>query len=403
MALFLLKYLWVFILLPKSLQLVAYGAAFVVLLWKRNGQIHLSNSHKCFLMYGLVHILSIIYNCGIRSCEPDRIFAAVNTAMIWILAVLIAAMVSKEKIDVLKAGKYCLYNMLILIVMYFVPNIFKINEVNYILDTREIVSLDWINGSLTYRFSGLMEYSVLVALFGLLMIPLSTTYLTSTRKSFIIPFFLLSYFVIVKSNSRMGILLITMEVMLSLIYIMQRMRSLSTKAKRAIYVTVFLCGIVGILMLYPVVVQLIEKLFFMREGSNSQRFYIYSESIKATLKNSVILGCGVKDMIGAYPLGSHCSYIGFFYKTGILGSLFVLCGFWFLNAEYLKRFRSTKDFKILYFYFCQLILMLFFVTEDLDGANWLAASFFIIESVYVNYGNNISKNNSLRSIANDIS
>lgn len=382
MALFLLKYLWIFILIPKSLQLVAYGAAFGVLLWKRNGQIRLSNSHKCFLMYGLVHILSIIYNCGIRSCEPDRIFAAMNTAMIWILAVLIAAMVSKEKVDVLKAGKYCLYNMLILIGIYFGAKVLGMYSINYGIESRELMTLDWINGMQTYRFTGLMEYSVLVAVFGLVLLPLSVFYLVSKKERLLVfPYLILSFYVISKSNSRMGMLLVAAEAMLSLLYFLWNTKYISKKARIGIYTVVFFCGIAGMFVLYPIVLQVFEKLFFMRGGSNSQRFYIYAESIKATLQNSVILGSGVKDMIGDYPLGSHCTYIGFFYKTGILGTVFAIIGFLLMFRDHIKQFRITKNKKVLYLILSQLLMMAFFVTEDLDGANWLVVLFFLIDAV----------------------
>lgn len=302
--------------------------------------------------------------------------------MIWILAILIAAMAAKEKTDVLKAGKYCFYNMLILTAIYFGAKVSGIYSVNYGVASRELMTIDWINGMQTYRFTGMMEYSVLVAVFGLVLLPLSVIYLVNQKERLLVfPYLILSFYVIAKSNSRMGMLLVAAEVMLSLLHFLWNTKYISKKARLGMYTAVFFCGIAGMFVLYPVVLYLFEKLFLMRGGSNSQRFYIYSESIKATLQNPIILGRGVKDMIGDYPLGSHCTYIGLFYKTGILGTPFAMLGFFFLFKDHIKQFKITKNKKVLYLIFSQLLMMVFFVTEDLDGANWLIALFFLINAV----------------------
>ena len=114
----------------------------------------------------------------------------------------------------------------------------------------------------------------------------------------------------------------------------------------------------------------------MREGSNNMRTIIYTQSLSTMWKQSPLIGIGIKDMLGEYPLGSHSTYIGVFYKAGILGGLVymiaILCkvGQTLLSKD---RSRHIMTLKI-----CILCTMLMMVFEDIDGSNWSICIFYIL-------------------------
>lgn len=108
----------------------------------------------------------------------------------------------------------------------------------------------------------------------------------------------------------------------------------------------------------------------MRVASNGMRSYIYTSSITRMLRENPFIGIGIKDMIAqyGYPYGSHSTYIGVFYKTGIAGGLIYILSILYISTKTLKSKSKTN----LHFLFkvsivCALILM---CVEDIDGTNW---------------------------------
>lgn len=70
----------------------------------------------------------------------------------------------------------------------------------------------------------------------------------------------------------------------------------------------------------------IHSFILARAGSNHTRIQIYLESIKLAFENSPVWGMGIKHISETgYPLGSHSTYIGVFYKTGVTGTLLFVC------------------------------------------------------------------------------
>ena len=84
-------------------------------------------------------------------------------------------------------------------------------------------------------------------------------------------------------------------------------------------------------------------------------------------------------MMGDYPLGSHSSYVGFFYKTGLLGLgciLFAL--FKLIKAVFLKHFKKNMLFLL-----GVGAILLAMALEDIDGADWLLVLFMTINGIYL--------------------
>ena len=104
---------------------------------------------------------------------------------------------------------------------------------------------------------------------------------------------------------------------------------------RFLFILVFIPLILSALMPY------LYDLYLLREGSNIQRMEIYSSSINLMLQTNPIIGVGIKPFIedltmgGHYPLGSHSTLIGYFFKNGLLGGIYILCGYLFIFARFI--------------------------------------------------------------------
>lgn len=128
----------------------------------------------------------------------------------------------------------------------------------------------------------------------------------------------------------------------------------------------------------------------MRVGSNSTRQIIYVETIHAW-KQHKFIGSGIK-AIGSlgYPLGSHSSYLGFLYKTGIVGFICVIIGFGVkcrklvIHLKGLDTFCATCIMAVL-------SLLIFFIFEDIDGSNWLVCVWMAMLGIISNQENEIKE------------
>ena len=127
-----------------------------------------------------------------------------------------------------------------------------------------------------------------------------------------------------------------------------------------------------------------------RAGSNLCRLTIYESSIKLTIERSPVIGMGIKDMLSTlpYPYGSHSSYIGYFYKAGILGGIIYLCSFMIYAYKLFKwKKRDIGDYTL---FICIMLMLIWMILEDLDGANWGICYAFILmgyTSCKLNCGN----------------
>ena len=134
--------------------------------------------------------------------------------------------------------------------------------------------------------------------------------------------------------------------------------------------TIVLIVIIGLVLVSPLIVDKAIELFAKREGSNSMRMFIYTQSISYTFSHNFIFGSGVKTMIGDYPLGSHSTIIGTFYKVGIVGFLVFLALYIYIIRASIKTFK--KRFTV-----CTAVLLILInmFVEDIDGTNWLMIYF----------------------------
>lgn len=358
--------------LPKSIQLVVL-LIFVLLIIKRTQSFHLDIFSIFILAYIAIYALSIIIN-SMKPIDGDRIFASINTIAIWIIGLFFYLSIKNLNISTEKINKIIFVNssLIIILSILFLLHRNGIFTINNWLMTR-VSSIDWINGVKTTRFNGLMEYPNLISLYFLILMNQILEYTQKKKWLVKIIYPLLIIVPLFASGSRSGMIIGIAE-------ILQHYYT-AIKSKRINKETLEVIKFVGLIFISIIIIPLILDFFVSllnaREGSNTMREDIYRTSISAVDKCNILIGCGIKIMYYGYPLGSHSTYIGAYYKTGILGLIILLISFATLVSSRLKKSGWPND--VIY----TVLLFIMLVFEDIDGANWLLILFFLCQSIYL--------------------
>lgn len=373
---FILRHLFILILMPKNIQFFVILALLFYFIIINKKILFFNGTTFCFILVGVIQLVSIWIN-SLGNHDASRIIASLNTCLIWILSGLIFGYVMSGNYNKEKINKLAFYNMMGLIILSIIYVIFpkelllKIN-----LFDRRIVGIDWLYGLKSYRFMGFMEYSNLVVLLCLLLFPFSFQYLKNrnANKFLLIIFDLLSSLPAIKTNSRMGIMLFIVITLIMLI-------NTIVKDKKLIKLFYFIIFPVILVLVFAnfqgQISNKINNLMNSRADSTSQRTIIYQKSIEKTINGHLILGCGIKDMTGEYPLGSHSTYIGLFYKTGLIGLIVGIIGFIRILISLIKN----KIESVYILFYIGLLSML--LIEDIDGTNWFIFLFVVLYGTIV--------------------
>lgn len=396
---FLFRYIWLIVILPKELQTVILTTILIILLTKKKIQ-GLDVIFYLILLYGVVHIFSIFTNIHFDQFELSRIFAAINTAMIWIIAILFYINYRNVALDIYSLEKSGYINMVILIGLSLISivlfNIFKIKSINIL--GAPLYGVEWFNNKFTLRFGALLEYANLIIFFYLMFFPLYLSYLIKNKSNLMILFYiLLSYIPIIISLSRSGYLSVIFFMIIILGYMIIRCCDKRIILAISVFTLAFIIICLAYYEMIPKLIQIIDGLINGRIGSNNTRLYLYRESILSTKLYSPLFGRGIKIIsLTGYPLGSHSTYIGFYYKTGIIGLTLGLSAFIFINIKLiLVKINQYSHFLMKV---SLLIISLMLIVEDLDGESWLVVYYFCLVGITFNVDNwnRISLNNENR-------
>ena len=370
----LIRFLWILVLLPKEAQFVAYTAIVIWYSVRNRKLIRLNRVTACFLAYAGIHLISIIIAVAVRDYPIVRIAAAINTCGIWLLAIWITGIISEsEEIDLDRIGRYCTINLSILfmvfIITFFFPDIYIING----MERRLTWTWDLLSSGETTRFIGLFEYPALVSFFTLLQFPYAFRYLSESRHKWscliLIPMVLAPVFM---TYSRMGILVNGMMAFAAVNYFILK-NGVRPKRLLVIYGILLLLLIVCIVIKMDEGMALIYNILHVRPGSNSDRMRIYKETVNRISETSWIVGAGIKEMnsAGVYPLGSHCTYLGIIFKSGILGGIWFTAGLAGTIVNAVRKPEKLHDLFDLMMLVMLALVMIFCVLDDIDGADWL--------------------------------
>ncbi|WP_407656700.1 O-antigen ligase family protein [Lysinibacillus yapensis] len=260
------------------------------------------------------------------------------------------------------------------------------NNPSFSILHRILYYSEWFGGKEVMRFVALMEYSNLIVLFFMFFYPLYSLFILELQYKLLkIPLLIIGLIPIFSTFSRSGYIIILIYLLsIALLYFYRKMN-----CNLFISFISFLSACCIFIFMYTGFSQelfsVLNELLSAREGSNDSRTFLITESIRVTIENSPIIGMGIKttSSIG-YPLGSHSTFVGFFYKAGIIGFILSLIIFTIIAIKLLiSKGNLTHSIMKL-----SLLLMIpMFIVEDIDGSNWLIIFYFIFASILINKKN----------------
>lgn len=330
-----------------------------------------------------IHGFSIVVNALGGAHEPSRILAACNTFAITCVGLAFYHYYSEVVPDREKVEKYMFRNMntlLALCLLYWL-----VGDKGNLPVIGTLSAWDFVDGVDTTRFAGYLEYANLTVFVYLYCWAFSVHYL-SARCPRVVSLVLEILYVLplAAARSRLGVACGAALILVSIVLVkIPPITELYLRHKKKIWAI----GIAGVMLVCLVCFRplwgMVWRVLSYREGSTQTRTAIYGMSLQKMLTQSPIWGCGIKDMIPVwnYPYGSHSTYIGMFYKIGILGgSLYLLATI--LAVWNILRREETDCFDIL-ISFAFLALFAVAMLEDLDGANWSFVMFMSLLGAFV--------------------
>lgn len=378
-----IQYFWIIAVLPKVLQLVCLGGFMCLAVLRSDRKLRPDRFVLLQALCLMIYALSIVVNAILGQHALSRVFAAANTWAINLVALALYAFYRNMALDYRRIGKYALINLLILIGLWLV---FEITDgAKLMFWGRKLSDDDWINGLLDMRFMGFLDYSNLVVFCILFFYPLALRYLAD-RPLLSLGLTLVLFPVVSATNSRTGLVLVAVLFLAYALFVLQKtfFRIYRKYRPHTIILCCALVVVVGVAA-FDMAVGLLQKFISLRAGSNNMRIFIYTESLSKMLAESPIIGIGIKDLLAFradgyamqyYALGSHSTYLGMFYKIGLLGGILYLLS---LIAVFVPILKSRdKDNHMLMLKVCVLGTALMMVLEDIDGSNWSICLFYLL-------------------------
>lgn len=381
--LYLFYFLWPIIIFPKEIQFIVIFLILMNLLSRH--KIHFDKLSYFIFLFLIIYLFSIFYNIIYYSHELTRIIATINTFSIWVFAFIFHQVLKLNSIAISKIKRITFINYCILIFLWICSVLiyYITNSPSLSIGDRYLYYTEWFGYMTVIRFVGFMEYSNLIIMFFMFFYPIYLSNIIEF-KNIIVRIFLITIGLlpIVTTFSRSGYLIILIYLLIiSIVYLYRGVN-------KKMFVSV---AFITLSIIIPIIVYtkfsedllfILHELFNAREGSNNSRIYLLEESIQVTIKNSPLIGMGLKasSSIG-YPLGSHSTLIGFFYKTGIIGLITGSIIFLVINLKMLFNVKNPDKtlMKV------SLIMMSFlFIIEDIDGSNWLIIFYFILIALVLN-------------------
>ncbi|HEN6772849.1 TPA: capsule biosynthesis protein CapK [Streptococcus agalactiae] len=350
--------LWVLILVPNQwYQFLIITIIVLLLLWKSEFRISISNSSILFLLWLFIYLFAIL----IRGTQEDITFQRFIAELLKLTSTGYALFFynyyrkadfnSSVVRNVVKVNYFVLF--LITVLYLFFPML------KPTLFGRELFSIEWFP-HMRIRLAAYFEYATLIGQFILFSYPILFLKPQKHMENILISLLLTicSYF----SGAR--ILLVCMLVLLAsllLDYILFKTNLKLTKKNTFILGMTFL--FITACFSYNIW-SIIEKIIMYRNQSTITRMIVYQESIIEVLKGNILFGQGIRipSSEGIF-LGSHSTYISVFYRTSLLGIVLYFSAFILLYKE-----AISKNYKIYRLFFYTLLCYTLF--EEIDPNHW---------------------------------
>lgn len=388
--------LWVFLILPKEFCIFLYFALYVFLFGLGNKKGYIGDiSEKTkriiipLILASAIYIISIVYNI-LLNFDSTRLLAALNTFAIWVMGILFfwfyASIDMSGKLDLLNIARAMFINVIILIclsILYI--TIDRDLPISMMIETRHLARVDYLDSGTGLRFNGYLEYPTAVTVLYIIIFPLSAFYVLKRYGVFKFIFFSAASFIPVwASSSRAGMILGMILIISTVIW------GLYTETSIFQY-KYYIGALFSILLVMTIMIfgdralESLTGILSSRSDSTAGRLYLYKSSMEMTLQQSPIIGIGVKYtslLSNDAPFGSHSTWIGMFYKTGVLGTFFYLIAF--ISIIVLIRKKESSDALAKLILISCLIFYADLFVEDIDGAAWILITWLSVQGAFLN-------------------
>ena len=362
------KYLWIVILMPKTIQFVILSVLSFYYHFK-SGFIF-NKVTVSFLSFIFIYILAIVSNLLInQEVDIERLFAAINVVGMWFFSLIAYCYYHQNEIDFSKVKRYMFINMLIMI-FFSILFLFVRYRTNIFILGRPLAYTDWLRTGRTERFTGFLEYANLIALFYLIIFPLALLHIYEKRKIYFLLFIGFSFVPIITSNSRttLAVMLFAVSFLLFFYLLKPRLRIIILLQLPIVVILIFI-------LFAGEVRETLYNFFNARSGSNALRFIVYEESLRSVFQRSPLIGIGIRERFARTAhLGTHSTYVGIIFRTGILGSFLFFSQFLAQVTKLIHKLLQSGYGNFLGFVVAFLIVIMF---EDIDGSNWVLYMLFI--------------------------
>ncbi|WP_312682864.1 O-antigen ligase family protein [Stenotrophomonas chelatiphaga] len=351
------------------------------------------------LAYILIYAASLSYALA-RGEQLERIIASAYNLSYWILGLMILSsrlILDQDRIAA-SSAKVLLFSAAVA-VFFLATHGFADLTYNSLLGSAlggvslpslvqdsmklYIFGVEWADSDLAIRAKIMAPYPTALAAMVLLLLALAAPKnLHSQRKNiFYGALLLIGLALTVLTQSRAGLLsLVLFMALLGATTISSRF---SSSQKLSLLIVIVCLALPLSLAVRQAASAMWTDAVAYRESSSSYRFSLYEFGVKHVTTESPIIGFGVKHEVPQYkiPVGSHSTFIGAFYKTGILG-LAALVIFWLASVvRAIRALVTDNDLRRRASSCAFLAMMPFFMFEDVDAPQFVA--FLLFLSLYI--------------------
>jgi hypothetical protein len=377
----------------------------LVLIAKRN-RLSLEMPRVIFALFPFVLLLFLSLGIGILEHEKGRVIGALYSNLLWVMGIVMAFVVyhASTPVSHIKYAKAALFPALFagILTIYGVyewevlgnhqdlrietPFFKAIGITAYPLVNNSIRALiltaDWYEQTLIPRVSIMGTYPVASAGLMIMFMAMIVLYWLQKEKRglghlWVFAFAAMAILCFLYTNSRGA----TFAIMAAL-------AGLWVMMTRQLGVLSFLGLIVILLMAWPVVISYWDSMLEARNQSTGTRKELYLDTIEYAMKNSPILGVGVKPQEPgtAFALGSHSTYLSALIRSGILGMaalvlwqiyLIVIC----IRLLFTVQLAFYKK-QVAIYAFVIFAMTVFMVTEEVDIPQVLMFVYFIFIGLF---------------------
>lgn len=348
---FIFKYMWLILLIPKQkyvFLIFLLNLFFLIFKYK-----NVSNSlirKKYFLsllIWTLVSLISFSINYSSEVHLEERFFADLTAPIIWLMGSLYYYYYTNIYISFKKIKAYIKLNTSILLLISL---LYIFYDDNIVFLGRNLKTVDYLTDTISYRLVGFMEYPTIISLICFVLLPLVFIIKNKTQK---IVYLLILSIPPYLAGSR---IIIFSVLMFSVFYIIFYFNIY--KYRKYIY-CVFFFSIVIFFINQDSIIEFFYNIYNYRSSSNIGRNLIYFESINEVINGNFMLGYNISKYSSVGPwLGSHSTYIYFFYKTGFIGLFFIILAHYYFFEDIVKKNR------LMYIYI--FVILVFYLYETID-------------------------------------